>query len=170
MAVSKLQMHSISIFDQYSMLLTINSRILLEMYWMNCLQKLQKNSRRINWRRWPWSNSWSNFTKISKQSLNTFLQLSKGYHRNWSVSYTLEKNPITPIFNEGLENEIADYHPIASLSKLTLAFERILFRSISKHLQDKLSSHQFGFQKSRSCVIQLQSFFGKIFEWIDSKQ
>ena len=69
-----------------------------------------------------------------------------------------------------MKNEIANYRPIASLSKLSLVFERILFRSISKHLQDKLSSHQFGFRKSRSCIIQLLSFFDKIFEWIDSKE
>ena len=69
-----------------------------------------------------------------------------------------------------MKNEIANYRSIASLNKLSLAFEESLFRSISKHLQDKLSSHQFGFRKSRSCVIQLLSFFDKIFEWIDSKE
>ena len=81
-----------------------------------------------------------------------------------------KKTIITPIFKEGLKNEIANFRPIASLSKLSLALERILFRSISKNLQDKLSSHQFGFRKSRSCFIQLRSFFDKIFEWIESKE
>ena len=55
---------------------------------------------------------------------------------------------------------IGIYHTIASLSKLLLAFQRLLFRSIFKHLPDKVPSRQFGF---RSCVIQLLSFFDKIF-------
>ena len=106
------------------------------------------------------SNSLSiHFYNLSKVIIETGV-----YPTSW------KKTIITPIFKEGLKNEIANYRPIASLSKLSLAFERILFRSISKHLQDKLSSHQFGFRKSRSCIIQLLSFFAKIFEWIDSKE
>ena len=99
-----------------------------------------------------------------------FYNLSKVIIETGVYPTSWKKTIITPIFKEGLKNEIANYRPIASLSKLSLAFERILFRSISKHLQDKLYSHQFSFRKSRSCVIQLLSFFDKIFEWIDSKK
>ena len=105
-----------------------------------------------------------------KQSLNTFYNLSKVIVKTGVYPTSWKKTIITPIFKEGLKNEIANYRPIASLSKLSLAFEKILFRSISKHLQDKLSTHHFGFRKSGSCVIQLLSFFDKIFEWIDSKE
>ena len=99
-----------------------------------------------------------------------FYNLSKVVVETGVYPTSWKKTIITPIFKEGLKNEIANYRPIASLSKLSLAFERILFRSISNHLQDKLSFHQFGFRKSRSCVIQLLSFFDKFFEWIDSKE
>ena len=98
------------------------------------------------------------FYKLAKVIIGTGV-----YPTSWT------KTIITHIFKEGLKIEIINYRPIDSLSNLSPAFERISFRSISKHLQDKLSSHQFGFQKSRSCVVQLLSFFDKVLEWTNSK-
>ena len=69
-------------------------------------------------------------------------------------------------FKDGWKAETCNHSPIASLSKLSLALERIVYRTILKHIQNKVSPHQFGFRKSRACCTQLPSFFDKIFEWL----
>ena len=71
---------------------------------------------------------------------------------------------ITPIFKDGRNAEISIYRPIASLSKLSLAFERIVYNTILKNTQNKICPHQFGFRKSRSSCTQILSFFDKISE------
>ena len=55
--------------------------------------------------------------------------------------------------------------PIASLSKLSLASEKIIYATVSKHLQNILSSHFLVFRRSRSWTIP-QLFFDESFGWI----
>ena len=54
---------------------------------------------------------------------------------------------------------------IASLSKLSLVSEKIIYATVSKHLQNIISSHFLVFRRSRSWTIP-QLFFDKSSGWI----
>ena len=55
---------------------------------------------------------------------------------------------ITLFLKDGPKDEIIKFLPTSSLSKLSLANEKIIYATVSKHLENNLSSHQFDFRQS----------------------
>ena len=60
---------------------------------------------------------------------------------DWRRSY------IRPVYKNGPRNFINSYRPISILSKLSLAFERILFDFLFEKVRNKIYRHQYGFLK-----------------------
>ena len=55
----------------------------------------------------------------------------------------------------GLARIISNYRPVANLSRLSLSFERHLFKHLYKCIAPKTNSSQHGFMKNRSTTSQL---------------
>ena len=75
---------------------------------------------------------------------------------NWKKSY------IKPVYKNGPRNFIYSYRPISILSKLSLAFELILFDFLYEKVCNKIHRHQYRFLKNKSTVLQIyrSSFLG----------
>ena len=65
---------------------------------------------------------------------------------------SLKQTINTRNLNDGPKADITTYRPIASLYILSLAYGEIVYATVSKHLHNKLSSNQFGFE-SRDHVL-----------------
>ena len=103
-------------------------------------------------------------------SLSVFLYILEWSIRGfWRSSVCIEANYHYSCSQGWLESCITIYRTIASFYK-SFTFDRIIYATISKHLQNKLSSLIFGFWKSRSCAIQPLCLFHKNFGWIDSNE
>ena len=62
---------------------------------------------------------------------------------------------ITPVFKSGSRNSIMCFRPIGLVPKISLIFEKLLFRFLFSNLKSKLHTKQFGFQSQKSSVLQL---------------
>ena len=71
------------------------------------------------------------------------------YPEEWKIA------KITPVFKSGKKQDVTCYRPISLLSKLSLSFERVIFKKLYKFIAPKLSTRQFGFLKGRSTITQL---------------
>ena len=71
------------------------------------------------------------------------------YPDNWKLV------DVKPLDKKGAKNNISNYWPVASLSRLPLCFERLLFKHLYKFMAPKLNSSQHGFMKNRSTTSQL---------------
>ena len=68
-----------------------------------------------------------------------------------------KKSNICPIHKKGDKQTINNYQPLSLLPVCGKIFERLIFNSLYKYLEDNklLSVHQTGFRSSDSCVNQL---------------
>ena len=71
------------------------------------------------------------------------------YPDNWKLV------DIKPLHKNGAKNIISNYRPVANLSRLSLSFERLLFKHLYKFIAPKINSSQHGFMKNRSTTSQL---------------
>ena len=71
------------------------------------------------------------------------------YPDNWKLV------DIKPLHKNGAKNIISNYRPVASLSRLSLSFERLLFKHLYKFIAPKINSSQHGFMKNCSTTSQL---------------
>ena len=62
---------------------------------------------------------------------------------------------VKPLHKKGAKNIISNYRPVANLSRLSLSFERFLFKHLYKFIAPKINSSQHGFMKNRSTTSQL---------------
>ena len=74
------------------------------------------------------------------------------YPEEWKIA------KITPVFKSGKMQDVTCYQPFSPLCKLSLLFERVIFRKLYKSIAPKLSTRQFGFLKGRSTITQLLFF------------
>ena len=74
------------------------------------------------------------------------------YPEEWKIA------EITPVFKSGKKQDVTCYRPISLLSKLSLSFERVIFKKLYTFIAPKLSTRQFGFLKGRSTITQLLLF------------
>ena len=74
------------------------------------------------------------------------------YPEEWKIA------KITPVFKSGKKQDVTCYRPISLLSRISLSFERVIFKKIYKFIAPKLSTRQFGFLKSRSTITQFLLF------------
>ena len=72
-----------------------------------------------------------------------------------------------PIYKSGDKNLIVSYRPISNLPKLSLVFEKLLFKILYSIIEAKLSNYQFGFRKRRSTVTQLLLFLNELYMNLD---
>ena len=71
------------------------------------------------------------------------------YPDNWKLV------DVKPLHKKGAKNIISNYRPVANLSRLSLSFERLLFKHLYKFIAPKITSSQHGFMKNRSTTSQL---------------
>ena len=71
------------------------------------------------------------------------------YPDNWKLV------DVKPLHKKGAKNIISNYRPDANLSRLSLSFERLLFKHLYKFIAPKINSSQHGFMKNRSTTSQL---------------
>ena len=62
---------------------------------------------------------------------------------------------VKPLQKKGARNIKSNYLPVANLSRLSLSFERLLFKHLYKLIAPKINSAQHGFMKNRSTTSQL---------------
>ena len=63
---------------------------------------------------------------------------------------------------------VENYRPISLLCISGKVLERIVYNKIIDFIRPKLSKHQFGFLRNRSCLSQLLTTFATVFEEIDN--
>ena len=78
----------------------------------------------------------------------SILQTAK-YPDNWKLV------DVKPLHKKGAKNIISNYRPVANLSRLSLSFERLLFKHLYKFIAPKINSSRHGFMKNRSTTSQL---------------
>ena len=71
------------------------------------------------------------------------------YPDNWKLV------DVKPLHKKAAKNIISNYQPVANLSRLSLSFERLLFKHLYKFIAPKTNSSQHGFMKNRSTTSQL---------------
>ena len=83
--------------------------------------------------------------------------------------YIWKKSNIIPVYKRGDEQIINNYRPISLLPICGKIFEKILFNSIYKFLEENnlLCEHQSGFRPSDSCEYQLLSIVHDIYASFD---
>ena len=74
------------------------------------------------------------------------------YPLSWKRAVT------TPIYKSGNKSLIVSYRPFGIFSKLSLVFEKLLFKLLYPIIKNDLSNYQFGFRKGQSTVTQLLLF------------
>ena len=74
---------------------------------------------------------------------------------------------ICPIPKKGNLQEITNYRPISLLCTVSKVLERLIYNKVINFIRPKLSKHQFGFLKNRSCLSQLLTSFTYIFDEVD---
>ena len=80
--------------------------------------------------------------------LRSILETAK-YPDNWKLV------DVKPLHKNGAKNIISNYRPVANLSRLSLSFERLLFKHLYNFIAPKINSSQHGFMKNRSTTSQL---------------
>ena len=75
---------------------------------------------------------------------------------------------ITPIYKCGNKSLIVSYRPFSILPKLSLVFEKLLFKFLYPISKNQLSNYQFGFRKGRSTVTQLLLFLNELYTNLDN--
>ncbi len=81
-----------------------------------------------------------------------------------------QSHKITPIPKKGDLLEIINYRPISLLCILSKVLESIIYHKIIDFIRPKLSRHQFGFMKNKSCLTQLLLAFSTINHAVDNKE
>ena len=74
---------------------------------------------------------------------------------------------VKPLHKKGVKNIISNYRPVANLSRLSLSFERLLFKHLYKLIAPKINSSQHGFMKNRSTTSQLLLHFKLLHDSLD---
>ena len=104
-------------------------------------------------------------------SFSLYFHVLKLFEANVESSvYTLswKRAVITPNFKSGKKSLIVSYRPVGILPKLSLVFEKLLFKSLYPIIKNQLSNYQFGFRKGRSTVTQLLLFPNELFNNLDN--
>ena len=76
---------------------------------------------------------------------------------------------ISPVHKGGSRGIPANYRPVALTSHITKMFERVIRKWLVAHLEENnlLPDGQHGFRSSRSCLIQLLSYWDKILDQLE---
>ena len=71
---------------------------------------------------------------------------------------------VVPIFKGGEKTSVSCWRPISVLPKLSLVFEKVIFRQLDPTIPSRVSQTQFGFMHGRSTVTQLIIFLDSIYK------
>ena len=96
------------------------------------------------------------------------------------VFYKIEQNSVlpgswknsiaVPIYKKDCKFGVGNYRQVSLLTIASKIFELCLFTCLYRHLEPIFHQAQYGFQKSRSCFIQLLVYLESISKSIDSKE
>ena len=77
---------------------------------------------------------------------------------------------VVPIFKKGDKTLTANYRPVSLTSVVGKLMESVIARSIREHLDRHklINDSQHGFTKGKSCLTNLLSFYGKVYEAADN--
>ena len=84
----------------------------------------------------------------------------------WKVAY------VTPVLKpKSLKSSLDSYRPISVITPIAKIFERLLDTQIRDYLESNLLLHdnQFGFRKSRSCELALNTIISSVKHSLDDK-
>ena len=84
--------------------------------------------------------------------------------QNNSIPQERRIHCVTSIYKAGDKSSVSNYRPISLLYILSKVLERIVYNNIIRHVQGKLTEHQFGFLPNRSTLQQLLLFSEKLLE------
>ena len=104
--------------------------------------------------------------ELMNASLGTGIDLIPGFLRHTSSSLSFhvlklfeaivessvyplswKRAVITPIYKSGNKSLIVSDRPISNLAKLSLVFEKLLFKFLNPIIKNQLSNYHFGFRK-----------------------
>ena len=75
--------------------------------------------------------------------------------QNQSLPTEWKVHKIRPIFKKENPLHVENYRPISLLCILSKVLEKIIYVKIIPFIRPRLSKHQFGFLRNRSCLTQL---------------
>ena len=81
-----------------------------------------------------------------------------------------KKVHLRPQFKSSSKLDIKNYRPIATLSSLSLLFERMVYKQFSIFLQKKLCVEQHGCRKNHSTITQLLLYCNRLYELLKAKK
>ena len=90
--------------------------------------------------------------------------------QNQSLPTEWKVHKIRPIFKKENPLHVENYRPISLLCILSKVLEKIIYVKIIPFIRPRLSKHQFGFLRNRSCLTQLLVSFNEIFTSIEEGQ
>ena len=86
-----------------------------------------------------------------------------------SLPQEWKTHKIVPIHKSGDKTLISNYRPISLLCITSKVLESIIYNKIIAFVRPKISKHQFGFLRNRSCTTQLLSSYADIFNLIEKR-
>ena len=92
------------------------------------------------------------------------MKLFQSIAENATYPKLWQKANITPTFKMGSKFCIQSYCRINNLKKLSLVFERTLFKTLYPFVRKIISPRQFGFTKGRSTITQLILYLDEIYK------
>ena len=100
-------------------------------------------------------------------TITSFFQTSMMYHR---IPQEWKLHRICPVPKKGDLSDVTNYRPISLLCVLSKVLESLIYDEIISFIRPKLSAHQFGFLRQRSCLTQLLTFLSTIYSEVDQKR
>ena len=123
--------------------------------------RVHSNSKEVSYL--SWQNTYPNLKTTCHIKLKFFL-LNKLIENLLLAKYLISVTAhlmkiaeISSVFKKLDNNSIDNYRPISTLSNFTKLFESILFKQLSRYIQNRFSNHLTGFRKSSNTQNSLLS-------------
>ena len=123
--------------------------------------RVHSNSKEVSYL--SWQNTYPNLKTTCHIKLKFFL-LNKLIENLLLAKYLISVTAhlmkiaeISSVFKKLDNTSIDNYRPISTLSNFTKLFESILFKQLSRYIQNRFSNHLTGFQKNSNTQNSLLS-------------